>query len=60
MKVLLKKKVCDSQEQCMELTRKHRNVLLNEEKKNAEMQTSTIPKLVLRIQFLCLTEPRRC
>ena len=33
MKVLLKKKVCDSQEQCMGLTRKHRNMLLNEEKK---------------------------
>ena len=62
----IKKKVCDSQEQYMESlesTKRASQWRKEKKKKNAETQTHcvlTVPKLVLRIQFLCLTEPRRC
>ena len=51
MKVLLKKEVCGSCEQCTGLTRKQLNMLLNEKKKKkAKMQTHCVLAVPKRIR----------
>ena len=53
--VTLKNSACDSLE--------NTETCFSMKKKYVETQThciSTVPKLVLRIQFLCLTEQRHC